>query len=120
MCRPVQSGAGSAPVGAALARVQTEYKVAARVIAPNARLPSVQRMVSGGPHEHLDIGSPIQGLMAESTGKPTLSDAGRSAQDQIVVRVDPFAGSEFMEQCAIEAARGRQTLFGIGCAYVHR
>src|SRR5258708_5181370 len=44
------------------------------------------------------------GLVTESTSKPTFADAGRPAQDQIVVRVDPFAGSEFMEQRAIEAA----------------
>ena len=46
------------------------------------------------------------GLVAESTGKPTFADAGRAAQDQIVVRVDPFAAGELVEQAAIEAARG--------------
>ena len=61
-------------------------------------------MISGGPHQHLDIEIPIQGLVTESTGKPTFADAGRPAQDQVVVRVDPFAGSEFVEQRAIEAA----------------
>ena len=30
------------------------------------------------------------GLVAEGTGKPTFADAGRPAQDQIVVRVDLF------------------------------
>lgn len=44
------------------------------------------------------------GLVTERTSKPTFADAGWPAQDQIVVRVDPFAGSEFMEQRAIEAA----------------
>jgi hypothetical protein len=29
------------------------------------------------------------GLVAEGTGKPTLADSGRPAQDQIVVGVDP-------------------------------
>jgi hypothetical protein len=42
----------------------------------------------------------------ESTSKPTFADAGRAAQDQIVVRVDPFAAGELVEQRAIETARG--------------
>ena len=46
------------------------------------------------------------GLVAEGTGKPTFADAGRAAQDQIVVRVDPLAAGELVEQGAIEAARG--------------
>ena len=46
------------------------------------------------------------GLVAEGTGKPAFADAGRPAQDQIVVRVDPLAGGELVEQRAIEAARG--------------
>ena len=45
------------------------------------------------------------GFVAESTGKPAFANAGRAAQDQIVVRVDPFAVGELAEQCAIEAAR---------------
>ena len=44
--------------------------------------------------------------MAESTGKPTFADAGRAAQDQIVVRIDPLAIGKLVEQPAIEAARG--------------
>src|SRR5215213_1691528 len=47
-------------------RGPTDYKVAVRVIAPNGRLPSVQRMISGGSHEHLDIESPIQGLVIDA------------------------------------------------------
>ena len=46
------------------------------------------------------------GLVAEGTGKPTLSDAGWPAQDQIVVRVDPLAAGELVERPAIEATRG--------------
>ena len=46
------------------------------------------------------------GLVAEGTGKPTFADAGWSAQDQIVMRVDPLAAGELVEQPAIEAARG--------------
>ena len=46
------------------------------------------------------------GLVAEGTGKPTFADAGRPAQDQIVVRVDPLAVGELVEQGAVEAARG--------------
>jgi hypothetical protein len=44
--------------------------------------------------------------VTESTGKPAFADAGRPAQDQIVVRVDPFAAGELVEQRAIKAARG--------------
>ena len=45
-------------------------------------------------------------LVAEGTSKPTFADAGWAAQDQIVVRVDPFAAGELVEQGAIETARG--------------
>jgi hypothetical protein len=34
------------------------------------------------------------------------ADAGRAAQDQIIMRVDPFAAGELVEQPAIETARG--------------
>jgi len=44
--------------------------------------------------------------VAERTGQPTLADAGRSAQDQIVVRIDPRTIGELVEQGAVEAARG--------------
>src|SRR5437868_12150607 len=44
------------------------------------------------------------GFVAEGTGKPAFADAGWPAQDQIVVRIDPFAGGEFVEQRAIETA----------------
>lgn len=43
--------------------------------------------------------------MAEGAGKPAFADASRAAQDQVVVRVDPFTAGEFVEQGAIEAAR---------------
>jgi hypothetical protein len=46
-----------------------------------------------------------QALVAESAGQPTLADAGGPAQDQIVVRVDPFAAGELLEQGAVETAR---------------
>src|SRR5467141_3912752 len=46
------------------------------------------------------------GLVTERTGKPTLADPGGPAQDQIVMRVDPFAAGELLEQSAVEAARG--------------
>jgi hypothetical protein len=45
-------------------------------------------------------------LMAKRASKPTLADAGRTADDQIVVRVDPIAGHELLEEWAIEATRG--------------
>ena len=44
------------------------------------------------------------GFVAEGTGKPAFADAGRPAQDQIVVRVDPLAGGEFVKQRPIQAA----------------
>ncbi len=37
-------------------------------------------------------------LVAEGTGKPAFADACRPAQDQIVVRVNPLAGGELVEQ----------------------
>jgi hypothetical protein len=36
----------------------------------------------------------------------TFAEAGRAAQDQIVVGIDPAAGGELVERRAIEAARG--------------
>jgi hypothetical protein len=47
------------------------------------------------------------GHVAEGTGKPTFADAGRPAQDQIVVRIDPLAGGEFVKQRPIQAAMNR-------------
>jgi hypothetical protein len=44
--------------------------------------------------EHRSIVS--AGLLAESTGKPTFADAGRAAQDQIVVCVDPLAAGKLV------------------------
>src|SRR5215208_7382127 len=44
------------------------------------------------------------GLMTESTGQPTFTDAGWPAQDQIVACIDPFAAGELVEQGTIEAA----------------
>ena len=46
------------------------------------------------------------GLWPSAQAKPTLSDAGRTADDQVVVHVDPVAGDELLEERAIEAARG--------------
>jgi hypothetical protein len=43
--------------------------------------------------------------VAQSAGQPTLADASGPAQDQIVVRVDPFAAGELLEQSAVETAR---------------
>ena len=44
--------------------------------------------------------------MAKRASKPTLADAGRAADGQIIVRVDPIAGYELLEQRPIETARG--------------
>lgn len=46
------------------------------------------------------------GLVAQRAGKPTLTDAGRAADDQIIVIVDPVAGDEPLEERTIKAARG--------------
>ena len=43
--------------------------------------------------------------MTEGTGQPALADAGGPAQDQIVVRVDPCAAGELLEQGPFETAR---------------
>jgi hypothetical protein len=43
--------------------------------------------------------------VAEGAGQPALADAGGPAQDQIVVRVDPFAVGELLEQGPVETAR---------------
>src|SRR6516165_644503 len=46
------------------------------------------------------------GLVTQGTSKPRFAHAGRSAQDQIVVRVDPLGIGELVEQSAVEAAWG--------------
>jgi hypothetical protein len=43
--------------------------------------------------------------VAESTGKPIFADADGAAQDQVVVRVDPLAAGELVEQRPIKAAQ---------------
>src|SRR5262245_65758122 len=45
-------------------------------------------------------------FVTERTGQPTFADPGGPAQDQIVVRLDPVAVGELVEQRAGEAARG--------------
>src|SRR5207244_12574387 len=47
------------------------------------------------------------GFVTEGTSKPRFAHAGRPAQNQIVVRVDPFAIGELLEQSAVEPAWGR-------------
>src|SRR3954470_2524981 len=44
--------------------------------------------------------------VTEGTSKPRFAHAGRPAQNQIVVRVDPLAIGELLEERAIEAAWG--------------
>ena len=46
------------------------------------------------------------GLVTQGTSKPRFADPSRPAQDQIVVRVDPLAIGELLEQSAVEAAWG--------------
>src|ERR1700757_5043561 len=46
------------------------------------------------------------GLVTQGTSKPRFAHAGRPAQNQIVVRVDPLAIGELVEQGAVEAAWG--------------
>jgi hypothetical protein len=44
--------------------------------------------------------------VTQGTSKPTLADPGGPAQDQIVVRIDPLAIGQLLEQSAVEAAWG--------------
>jgi hypothetical protein len=46
------------------------------------------------------------GLVTEGTSEPRFAHAGRPAQNQIVVCVDPLAIGELLEQSAVEAAWG--------------
>ena len=46
------------------------------------------------------------GLVTQGTSKPRFAHAGRPAQNQIIVRVDPLAIGELLEQSAVEAAWG--------------
>jgi hypothetical protein len=43
--------------------------------------------------------------MTERASQPTLADAGRAADGQIVVRIDPVAAHQLLEQRPIETAR---------------
>src|SRR5512135_49298 len=54
----------------------------------------------------VEDGEPLAaGLVAKSAGQPALADAGRPADDEMVMVADPAAGRELLEQQAIEAAR---------------
>ena len=44
-------------------------------------------------------------FVAERGGEPAFADAGRAAQDQVLVRIDPAGFGELLEQRAVEAAR---------------
>jgi hypothetical protein len=46
------------------------------------------------------------GLVAERASEPAFADAGRAAQDQVLVGVDPAALGEFLEQRPIKPAGG--------------
>jgi len=46
------------------------------------------------------------GFLADGAGEPTLADARRADQGQIVVSVDPFALLELLEQGAVQTADG--------------
>src|SRR3954447_13910201 len=45
------------------------------------------------------------GLVAERASNPTLADAGRADDEQVLVPFDPFAGDELLEQRLVEPAR---------------
>src|SRR3954453_13707864 len=45
------------------------------------------------------------GLVAERACNPTLADAGRADDEQVVVPLDPLAGDELLEQRLVESAR---------------
>src|SRR5712691_13088175 len=44
------------------------------------------------------------GLVAKRTSKPTLANAGRADDDQVLMPIDPVAGSELLEQRLVEPA----------------
>ncbi|MPC76250.1 hypothetical protein E2C01_070657 [Portunus trituberculatus] len=46
------------------------------------------------------------GLVAERRGEPALADAGRAADQQVGMVIDPAALDKLGEQRAVEAARG--------------
>ena len=48
------------------------------------------------------------GLVAERTGDPTLADAGRPGNEQILLAPDPIAIDELGEEGAVDAPRGAQ------------
>src|SRR6185503_9366799 len=45
-------------------------------------------------------------LVAEGAGEPTLADAGRSFDDQVLRLVDPATGDQGLEQRSVETAGG--------------
>ena len=45
------------------------------------------------------------GFVAKRAGKPRLADAGWAADGEIVVRIDPIANNEFLEQRPVETTR---------------
>ena len=45
------------------------------------------------------------GLLADGASEPTLADAARTDESEIIVGVDPLTVGEFLEQSAVEPAR---------------
>lgn len=48
------------------------------------------------------------GFVAKGTGDPTLSEASRAGDQQVLVAVDPCAVDEVRHHCSVDAARGAQ------------
>jgi hypothetical protein len=72
------------------------------------RSPSRERQLLEWPRDALVEDRPIipTSLVAEGGRQPTLPDAGRADERQIVVGVDPASLDKLLEQGAIEAAGG--------------
>ena len=45
------------------------------------------------------------GLVAEGAGDPTLADTGLADDEQVLVPLDPLAGSQILEQRSVEPTR---------------
>src|SRR6266545_3417133 len=56
-------------------------------------------------HSLIEDGAIVSaGLVTERTRKPTLADAGRADDDQVLMSIDPVAGSKLLEQRLVEPA----------------
>src|SRR6266851_8391960 len=71
-----------------------------------ARLGQVAEQTTGALIDHREAFA--AGLVTESARQPRLADAGRPDHDQVVMIAHPLAGSELLEQGAVEPAVGAE------------